>query len=54
MRSRITHGDLTPGDKPPSQRVLADHYGAARATVQSVMASLGGRQIRQTGRNGEL
>ncbi|MER5624335.1 winged helix-turn-helix domain-containing protein [Streptosporangium sp. NPDC002544] len=40
VRSRITHGDLAPGDKLPSQRALADHYGVARATVQAALRVL--------------
>ncbi|WP_431867959.1 GntR family transcriptional regulator [Nocardiopsis eucommiae] len=40
LRSRITSGDLTPGDALPSEAALGQEFGVARTTVRRALAEL--------------
>lgn len=40
LRAAITSGDLRPGDKLPSERALAEQYGAARNTAREAIRLL--------------
>ncbi|MGW5317752.1 GntR family transcriptional regulator, partial [Nocardia thailandica] len=40
LRDRIVRGDLKPGDKLPSERVLAEQWRVSRPTVSSAIAVL--------------
>lgn len=40
LRDRILFGDITPGQKIPSQRQLAMHHGVSRATVREAYTML--------------
>lgn len=40
LRERIDSGELTPGDKLPSERVLAETYGVARNTAREAIRLL--------------
>jgi GntR family transcriptional regulator len=41
LRNAITRGELTPGAKLPSERVLMDRYQTSRVTVRQAIAVLG-------------
>lgn len=41
IRRWISAGELQPGDKLPSERELAERFGAARTTIRLVLARLG-------------
>jgi DNA-binding GntR family transcriptional regulator len=40
LRSKIKSGELSPGDRLPSEASLAQEYGLARASVRAVIAVL--------------
>ncbi|WP_202234927.1 GntR family transcriptional regulator [Actinacidiphila reveromycinica] len=52
LRSAIQSGELRPGDRLPSERVLADQYGAARNTAREAVRLLAeeGLVVAQHGR----
>src|SRR5664279_541284 len=40
LREAIRRGDLTPGDRLPSESELIEHYGVARMTVRQAIGEL--------------
>ncbi|MDM0015178.1 FadR/GntR family transcriptional regulator [Variovorax sp. J22P168] len=40
LRDKLSRGDLQPGDKLPSERDLAESYGASRAAVREALRNL--------------
>jgi len=51
LRQAIDGGSFTPGEKLPTERQLADHFGASRATVREALREVeaGGLILRRVG-----
>ena len=45
IEARIRHGDLTPGQRLPAERELADNYGVAYMTMRRAIRELRERKL---------
>ena len=48
IETRITSGELRPGDKLPAEQALADEYGVAYNTIRRCMKELRERGLIET------